>query len=581
MRQLSSCLLAACLGVASVSEVHAQLRAEIVASGFQQPVAIVPDPLVPGVLVVVQQDGLVRAVVGGAVRSTPFLDLRAIVTAGPGRGERGLLGLAFDPREPARVFVNFTNRSGNGDTVVARFRRTPGDPHVADPATRLDLQWSDGRRFIEQPYTNHKGGNLVFGPDGFLYIGLGDGGSSNDPENRAQTPSTLLGKMLRIDVGVAESDPTGFRVPSSNPFVPVAGVRPEIWAFGYRNPWRYSFDDFGAGATGALIVGDVGQGAREEIDYEPAGRGGRNYGWSVREGSIATPGVNRSPAYGPLIGPMAEYDRSVGQSVTGGYVYRGTALGASYRGRYFAADFVQGHIWSVGLTVRAGEEAAATDVADHSRELGHPASISTFGRDLAGELYFASFNGNIYKIVLDARLPGPPTGLTQAVNGSRVSLSWQAGQGAGATSGYQLEVGSAAGASNVLVAYTTSTSVTEPNVAPGVYFVRVRASNPTGLSAPSNELEVRVACANPPPPPSDLSATVSQGIVTLAWRVAAGALRYRVEAGSASALNQLGVEVVGTGLVTPAPPGRYFVRVRAIGACEISASSNEIIVVVP
>ena len=173
--------------------------------------------------------------------------------------------------------------------MVARFVRTAASPLVAVPASRFDLQWSTGHKFIEQPYTNHKGGNLAFGPDRYLYIGLGDGGSGNDPQNHAQTPTSLLGKFLRIDVNVADSDPNGFKIPPDNPFVdstPIAAPH-EIWSFGWRNPWRYSFDDVGPGATGALIVGDVGQGTREEIDYEPFGAGGRNYGWRMHEGTIA------------------------------------------------------------------------------------------------------------------------------------------------------------------------------------------------------------------------------------------------------------------------------------------------------
>src|SRR3954469_10690050 len=218
---------------------HAQLRLRPQISGLTNPVAVVADPVDRGVQFVVQQDGHVRSVRGGTV-SGDFLDLSAAIVFG---GEQGLLGLAFAPdaATSGRFFVNFTNRSG--DTVVARFRR-PSSGAVADAASRFDLRWggAGGAAFVAQPFANHNGGNLVFGPDGFLYIGLGDGGSGDDPEHRAQNPRELLGKMLRIDVDVPASDARGYRIPPNNPFTSTA-ARAEIWAFGLRNPWRYTFDD--------------------------------------------------------------------------------------------------------------------------------------------------------------------------------------------------------------------------------------------------------------------------------------------------------------------------------------------------
>ena len=209
--------------------------------------------------------------------------------------EEGMLGLVF-AADGDRLFVSWVKRRtpdiGIGDVVVSRFRRS-ANPLVVDPASRFDLVWPGGLSVIEQPTAVHKGGNMQFGPDGYLYIGLGDGGGVADPVINAQNPALLLGKMLRIDINVTDSDPRGYRVPADNPFVdgvPIAAAA-EIWSFGHRNPWRWSFDDVGAGATGALIIGDVGQDAREEINYEPAGRGGRNYGWYLREGKIPTPGV--------------------------------------------------------------------------------------------------------------------------------------------------------------------------------------------------------------------------------------------------------------------------------------------------
>jgi glucose/arabinose dehydrogenase len=341
--------------------------------------------------------------------ATDFLDLRGSITSG---GERGLLGLAFPPDSATsgRFYVNFTNPSGH--TVVARFQRS-SNPFVADPSSRFDLRWPGGLRFISQPYANHNGGNLAFGPDGYLYIGLGDGGDANDPGNRAQNPLELLGKMLRIDVNVDAGDANGYRVPSDNPFASRADVLHEIWSFGLRNPWRYSFDPPSRGGTGALIVADVGQGSWEEIDYEPSGAGGRNYGWSVREGAHNRTG-GPAPAYTPLIDPIHEYDHTVGQSITGGFIYRGPALPATYRGRYFFADYVSAHVWSLSLTIDpASGQATAGTRRDHTIELGGAAvlgNISAFGVDAAGELYAVSHTkGTIIQIL--SPVPNPPTNL--------------------------------------------------------------------------------------------------------------------------------------------------------------------------
>jgi len=392
-----------------IAQGQSPLLTRVHASGFDSPVAFVQDPTDQAVQFVVEQRGRIRAVRSGALLPVDFLDLRGVVLSG---GERGLLGMALSPDYAAtgRFYVNFTN--GAGHTVIARFKRS-GNPVVADLGTRFDLRWAEGP-FVRQPYANHNGGHLAFGPDGYLYIGLGDGGSANDPEHRAQTPSTLLGKMLRIDVGVADAHPAGYVVPPTNPFVSAGppGTLPEIWSFGLRNPWRYTFDDPSRGGTGALIMGDVGQGQREEIDYEPAGRGGRNYGWRNMEGSLSYIALP-PPAFLPLRNPVHEYDRSSGQSVTGGYVYRGTALGAAYRGRYFFADFVQSRVWSVALAIDpVTGEAIASGLIDHTAQLGGAAqlsNVSSFGVDADGELYIVSYGRGVVLKVLGA--PSPPTGL--------------------------------------------------------------------------------------------------------------------------------------------------------------------------
>jgi glucose/arabinose dehydrogenase len=376
--------------------VSAQIRAELVVNGLTQPVAFVQDPADPTVQVIVQQNGHVRVLKNDMLQAADYLDLSAVVLD---QGEQGLLGFAFAPdyATSGRVFVNFVNLSGN--TVIARFVRSAADPLRANEASRFDLRWPDGQRVIVQPFVNHNGGNLVFGPDGFLYIGMGDGGSGNDPFHNAQNPQTLLGKMLRIDVKVPDTDLQGYKVPASNPFVGQSGVLQEIWSFGVRNPWRWSFDSIAHGGTGALVIGDVGQDSWEEIDYEPAGRGGRNYGWRNREG--AHDNVTNFPPFSqPLTEPIFEYSHAVGKSITGGFVYRGVELGASYRGRYFFADFISSRIWSLKLSISNGGEAAASDLVEHTADLGVGASASpsSFGEDASGELYVVSYNGAVYRI---------------------------------------------------------------------------------------------------------------------------------------------------------------------------------------
>ena len=387
----------------SATAVSAQLRARVHASGFTQPIAIVQDPADATVQFVVEQRGRIRIVQDGVVQPADFLDLTPSVRSG---GEQGLLGLAFPPDAglTGRFYVNFTNQAGH--TVVARFRRS-SNPLAADPASRFDMRWNGatGAAFIAQPFANHNGGHLAFGPDGYLYVGMGDGGSGDDPNHLAQDPGSLLGKMLRVDVGVPDAHPIGYVVPPNNPFVGVTGTRAEIWSFGWRNPWRYSFDDPARGGTGALIAGDVGQNQWEEIDYEPAGRGGRNYGWRNREGAHDNV-TSRPPAFTPLVEPIHEYDHTAGSSITGGYVYRGASLGAAFRGRYFFGDFIRSRVWSIALSVNAAGEASASDLREHTTELGGTAQlagVSSFGLDAAGELFVVSYNRGVI-----LRLTGPP-----------------------------------------------------------------------------------------------------------------------------------------------------------------------------
>ena len=491
-------LVGACLLLlAATSVAEAQLRAQPLVSGLSMPLAIVTDPRDRTVQFVVEQAGRIRVVHNGTLQGD-FLDLTSVVLC---CGERGLLSLVFPPDAATsdRFYVNFT-RKPDGHTVVARFRRS-GDPLVADPTSRVDLVWPDGNAFIAQPFSNHNGGHMAFGPDGFLYIGLGDGGSGNDPDHRAQNPSSLLGKILRIDADVPDTHPDGYVVPPSNPFVdslPVAALT-EIWSFGWRNPWRFSFDDPALGGTGALVAGDVGQDTWEEIDYEPAGRGGRNYGWRNREGRHPTPGVPASPgpAYSPLTEPIHEYSHNGGHaSITGGYVYRGTALGPAFAGRYFFADFVLGRVWSLALAVNPStHEATASDLREHTTELGGAISVSSFGVDADGELFIVDYDGAILRIVardppnlVVAAVTAPVSGLAggtinvpnrvrnaggvAAVGPFRVGIYLSTGDdtpGAGTLIGSRMVNSLAAGAESV-----ATTAVTVPATTPsGLTFVSV------------------------------------------------------------------------------------------------------------
>ena len=421
----------------------AQLRAETIATGLRTPVAVVADPTNTSVFFVVEQSGLIRVVRDGAVLPTPFLDLRGVISTG---GERGLLGLALAPdfALTRRFYVNFTNVSG--DTVVARFLRSVEDPLIANPQSRLDLQWPDGRRVIDQPFANHNGGHLAFGPDTYLYIGLGDGGSGGDPQNNAQNPRTLLGKMLRIDVNVPDEDARGYRVPEDNPFVdgePIAALA-EIWAFGLRNPWRYSFDDWTRGGTSALTIGDVGQNAREELNFEPRGPGGRNYGWRLREGRQAYD-ARTGAAYLPLSEPMHDYGRAIGASVTGGLIYRGAALDPRFNGRYFFADFVSGRVFSLGLQLDPlTSEATAVDEQEHTQSLGATnilGMVSSFGVDHNGEMLLLNYGaGRVVRVVPDYALVPQRPDVIGIQDGDQLQLTWTTPEASVTSIAYAVEL---------------------------------------------------------------------------------------------------------------------------------------------
>jgi len=317
-----------------------------------------------GRLFIVEKRGRILILQNDQLLPQPFLDIENEV--GSQHTEQGLLGLAFHPMyaENGLLFVNYTD--ANGNTVIARFHVSADDPNLADPASEVDLL------HISQPYTNHNGGGLAFGPDGYLYIGLGDGGSGGDPFRNGQNLQTLLGKLLRIGVDSGEA----YTIPPDNPFVGGAGLA-EIWAYGLRNPWRFSFDRL----TGNLYIGDVGQDAWEEVDFIPAGTpGGMNFGWSHYEGMH--PYQDQPPASAIFTGPVAEYSHGDGCSITGGYVYRGTEL-PEWQGVYFYGDYCSGSVWGL---IQTGQNAWQSKVL-----FSTGARITTFGVDETGELYLADY----------------------------------------------------------------------------------------------------------------------------------------------------------------------------------------------
>jgi len=354
-----------------------------IASGLTQPVHITHAGDGSGRLFVVEKPGVIKIIRNGVLEATPFLNISGIVKSSG--GEQGLLSVAFPPNFAVnhRFYVDYTAFQGAiGDTVVARYR-LGADPDIADPSTAEQLL------IVEQPFENHNGGQLAFGPDGFLYIGKGDGGGGGDPQNNGQSPGTLLGKMLRIDV---ESQPGSYTIPPGNPFVNVPGFLPEIWAVGLRNPWRFSFDR----DIGDLYIADVGESSFEEVDQQSvSSTGGENYGWNIMEGlhCFLAEGCNQTG----LVLPVGEFSHADGQcSVTGGFVYRGRKF-PGLRGTYIYGDLCSGRIW--GLRKEG-------DLWTNRLLLDTLLTISTFGEDEEGNLYVADIAaGDIYEITVPAAGP--------------------------------------------------------------------------------------------------------------------------------------------------------------------------------
>jgi glucose/arabinose dehydrogenase len=367
---------------AAAAMAQPQLALTQVATGLSRPDGIVSAG--DSRLFIVLQTGQIVIYDGTRVLPTPFLDIQALISSGiQGQSERGLLGLAFDPRHNGFFYVHYTNGSGN--IVISRYS-VSSNPDRAD--------FSSGTVVITIPHPNfgnHNGGQLQFGPDGFLYIGPGDGGSGGDPNNNAQNRSVLLGKILRIDVSTLP-----YRVPSSNPF------GNEIWAYGLRNPWRFSFDR----VTGDLWIADVGQDLWEEVDLQPATSiGGENYGWNIMEGLHCFKPPNNCERTG-LVLPIIEYGHNNGAcSITGGYRYRGSRYPRMY-GIYFYGDYCNGNIWGAMQQI----DGSWTSQTLLTTRL----AISSFGEDQNGELYVADLGGAIYQIT-DAGAPPPPASRRRAV----------------------------------------------------------------------------------------------------------------------------------------------------------------------
>lgn len=396
LRMVLVAALLLALAAASGTARAQALSAELAVSGLTAPIFLTAPPGDER-LFVVERAGRIVVVEDGTPLATPFLDISSQVST---NGERGLLGMAFAPGYDSLglFYVYYTNLAG--DSVLSRFA-VSADPNVAVPNEQVILT-------VDQPAANHNGGTVAFGPDGFLYLGLGDGGGQNDPAERAQDPGQLLGKMLRIDVGIPLAPGSlpvpgaPYGIPADNPFVSDPDTRDEIWALGLRNPYRFGFD----AATGNLWIADVGQNAREEVNVEPAGSpGGRNYGWDVMEGSLCNP---NDPAPAPpcddpsLTLPVHEYAHTENNcSITGGYPYTATDAGPLW-GRYFFGDFCTGRVWTYDIF----DDSVVDRTAALSPAAGPDFELVSFGEDGFGDLYLVHQGGSIYRVVPPGQAPG-------------------------------------------------------------------------------------------------------------------------------------------------------------------------------
>ncbi len=444
-------------------------------------------------LFAVEQAGRIRVFENRAdVGAAPvFLDIRGRVASG---GERGLLGLAFHPdyAENGFFYVNYTTDQGGPlRTVIARFEVSEDDPDAADPASEVILLE------VNQPYRNHNAGQIQFGPDGLLYVALGDGGSGGDPQGNGQDRSTLLGSMLRLDTGDGglASDCGGasapYTIPTDNPFVSDDDACGEIWAYGFRNPFRFSF-----GPEGFLFAGDVGQNRREEIDIVEAGQ---NYGWNVVEGTRCYPDGGDCDTTG-LTPPIIDYrhNDAGGESVTGGYVYTGTDGACSpLDGRYVYADFVSGNLWSLAYDEDGG-------LVDNRLEIQNAEeSFSTFGRDAAGNLFVADYGGGRFYRFDCSQLPVELLGFSVTLDGADALLAWETASETN-NAGFAVEQRAPGAAAFAEVAFVEGAGTTAEaqrythrieNLAPGTHAFRLRQTDRDGAFAYSQTVEAAVALA--------------------------------------------------------------------------------------
>jgi len=361
-------------GSNSLQAPPSQLALHVVAQGLTKPLFLTSAPGDSSRLFIVDQDGRIRIVRNDTLLATPFLDLSGHVSSG---SEQGLLGLAFHPnyRTTGWLYVDYTNVTG--DTRVVRYT-VSADPNVSDSTT------SDTVLAVAQPFANHNGGMLVFGQDGYLYVGLGDGGSAGDPQGNGQNRHVLLGKILRLDVDHGSP----YTIPATNPFRGDTSARAEIWDLGLRNPWRFSFDR----ATGDLYIADVGQDLWEEVDFEASGAtGGVNYGWNVMEGAHCYNAATCNQT--GLTLPVVEYSHANGCAVIGGYVYRGSRL-PELTGQYLYSDLCSG--WVRSFQVLLGQ---ARNPHDWTSEINPGGGVTSFGEDARGELYILNGSGTVYRIV--------------------------------------------------------------------------------------------------------------------------------------------------------------------------------------
>lgn len=395
MRLFSLCLIAVLLVLPTYAEDDAEVIITRPGLPSADSVALVPiaqdltRPLYlthanddSGRLFIVEQVGRIKvADADGQILQT-FLDINALLTwdarGTGGYTERGLLGLVFHPdyADNGIFFVNYTNT--DGATVVVRYRVDADDPNSADPNS-AEVIFT-----LPQPFPNHNGGHIAFGQDGYLYISIGDGGAANDPLAAGQNPTTLLGTIIRIDVDSPPQAGLNYAIPADNPFVGDSAGADEVWAYGLRNAWRFSFDRI----TDDMYVADVGQNRWEEVNFQPAGVGGLNYGWAAYEASHV---FNSNISAPDAVMPIAEYDHSVGCSITGGYVYRGEALDEAWQGVYLYSDYCSGRLW--------GAYRDEAMVWQSGEILNGQMPVSSFGEDQQGELYIIDYRGTVYKLM--------------------------------------------------------------------------------------------------------------------------------------------------------------------------------------